>query len=178
MVVRRRLLLTGPAAVFVTTTVVNWLPVFSDESLAEQVTNEIRETTRRFDISVCAYVLMPSHLHLLIGFPQIESLTTFMQILKQGTARRIKNLLSPDLRKTLTTQSGYYLWKPRFDDLIIETEKQFRIKAEYIHNNPVKAGLVQRVEDYPHSSARYWLCGKLAPLPIDSEWRWSQRGNK
>jgi hypothetical protein len=53
----------------------------------------------------------------------------------------------------------FVFWKQRFDDLVIWLEKQFRIKVDYIHNNPVKAGLVERAVDYPYSSARDWLTG-------------------
>jgi len=64
-------------------------------------------------------------------------------------------------------------WKPRFDDLIIWSEKQFRIKVNYIHNNPVKAGLVERPIDYAFSSATDWLLDKPGLVPVDKEWTWS-----
>jgi hypothetical protein len=41
-----------------------------------------------------------------------------------------------------------------FDDLVMSSKKQFRIKLEYIHNNPAKAGLITAAVGYPYSSSR------------------------
>ncbi len=49
------------------------------------------------------------------------------------------------------------LWIKRFDDQVIRNEKMFWTKLKYIHNNPVKAGLVEKVEDYKYSSARNYV---------------------
>jgi len=48
------------------------------------------------------------------------------------------------------------LWNKRFDDLVITTEKQFLIKLDYIHNNPVKRGLVERPDKWRFSSYIFW----------------------
>ena len=173
MVVRRRLALSGPAMVFVTTTVVDWTPVFSGHALARQILEQLRESATSDNVSICAYVLMPSHLHALLGFSQIEILSRFMQSLKRDSARRIRNLLSPQLRSVLIHADRYNLWKPRFDDLVVWSERQFKIKLEYIHNNPVKAGLVGDATEYPYSSARYWLLDQPGAIPIDKEWKWT-----
>ncbi|MEW6050788.1 MAG: hypothetical protein AB1644_06970 [Candidatus Zixiibacteriota bacterium] len=62
----------------------------------------------------------------------------------------------------------------RFDDVAIYTDHQFRTKLNYVHNNPVKAGLVTSPELYPFSSARAWylreddgLTDTTLGLPID-----------
>ncbi len=60
----------------------------------------------------------------------------------------------------------------RFDDLIIQTESQLKIKMEYIHNNPVKAGLVQKAEDWMYSSAADWLTSGSGLIKIDKESQW------
>ena len=46
------------------------------------------------------------------------------------------------------------LWMKRFDDEVIRNEKMLQTKLRYIHNNPVKASLVIKPEDYKYSSAR------------------------
>jgi len=64
------------------------------------------------------------------------------------------------------------LWKPRFDDLIVTSERQLKIKMEYIHNNPVKAGLVEQAEDWTYSSAVDWLTDRSGLITIDKEYNW------
>ena len=46
------------------------------------------------------------------------------------------------------------LWQARFFDRALRTVKEYNEKVEYIHLNPVRAGLVQRAEEWPWSSAR------------------------
>ena len=47
-------------------------------------------------------------------------------------------------------------WQERFDDLVIKSDKQFRIKLKYIHYNPVKDNLVKDPSDWPYSSFLDW----------------------
>ena len=61
----------------------------------------------------------------------------------------------------------FRFWMRGYDDLGIYSERQFRIKLEYIHNNPLKAGLVGRAEDYVFSSARDWIDGSTGLITVD-----------
>ncbi|MGD0128877.1 MAG: hypothetical protein ABSF46_26285 [Terriglobia bacterium] len=57
------------------------------------------------------------------------------------------------------------LWQPRFFGRAVRTMKEYYEKVEYIHLNPVRAGLVERAEDWPWSSARAytgWLSGTVS----------------
>ena len=60
----------------------------------------------------------------------------------------------------------------RFDDLIIYSEKQLRIKLEYIHNNPVRAGLTENALDWKYSSAVDWLSDKKGMIDIVKDYSW------
>ena len=70
----------------------------------------------------------------------------------------LRDIKSLSWRRLFAQEPG--IWMPRFDDLAIYTEKQFRTKLNYIHNNPVKAGLVSKVTEYEFSSAVDWLQGR------------------
>jgi len=83
---------------------------------------------------------------------------------------QVKILKIPELK-----ENDYRLWKPRFDDLIITTEKLLKIKMDYIHNNPVKAGLVASAVDWKYSSAVDWLTDKDGLAKIDKEYHWLVR---
>jgi len=92
MVIRKRLEFIGPEVVFITTTVKDWIPLFSLETPALTIINELNNTLCLYPVSVMAYVLMPSHFHTIFHFEKVEQLSKFMQCLKSISARRIKDL--------------------------------------------------------------------------------------
>jgi len=65
----------------------------------------------------------------------------------------------------------YSLWQHDSNLFSVTSESTFMQKVNYIHQNPVRAGLVERAEDYKWSSARYWKkCPREdEPLKVDIE---------
>lgn len=112
---------------------------------------------------------MHSHIHLLLGFRNVTLLPKVMQAFKSLTTRRVKTLELGDYRESLTQDGTFNLWMRRFDDLIIYTEKQFRIKLDYIHTNPVRAALVAEPCDFEFSSACDWNGVRKGIIPVDKE---------
>jgi putative transposase len=172
MPIRKKVKMPGPGLAFVTTTVVDWTPIFKLESAALIVIRELDKTLKLHGGSLAGYVLMPSHVHLLVGLPEISNLSKFIQTFKSMSSRRIKKIDLPDYRDIFYQDGKFRLWKPRFDDLIINSEKQFRIKLEYIHNNPVKAGLVDNPMEWIYSSAVDWTTNREGMLVIDKSFKW------
>ena len=132
----------------------------------------MRDTITHYKLSLTAYVLMQSHIHLLIGFPRIEEMSTVMKSLKRLSTRRLIPLIDTGLAAQFNYAGSFLLWQPRFDDVIIWSEQQFRRKIEYIHNNPVKAGLVRTATDYIYSSAGDWLSDKKGTWTVDKKRNW------
>jgi len=172
MVVRRRLKISGKSIAFVTTTVNEWKPLFKNRKIALTVLKQFDESLKHYNLALIAYVLMPSHLHALLGFRDISLLSKFMQSFKILSAKKIKQL--PEINKfdMINADGSFSLWKTRFDDLLITSEKQFKVKLEYIHNNPVKAGLVDSGDGWVYSSASDWLSEKPGLLKIDKDFCW------
>lgn len=102
-----------------------------------------------------AYVVMPDHLHLLLTPGEI-SLSDIMRSFKSHTAKQIISTLG----------SGGPIWQSRFHDRAIRGETHFLSAIEYIHQNPVLAGLALQAKDHPYSSASAFagttLAGSLA----------------
>ncbi|TCS43943.1 REP-associated tyrosine transposase [Reinekea marinisedimentorum] len=90
-----------------------------------------------------AYVIMPNHVHLLIHPYQGQSLDAIVQRWKSYTAHMLNQQ-----DKT----SGRSVWMPDYWDRYIRDEQHFNRSVEYIHNNPVQAGLVGCAEDWCYSS--------------------------
>ena len=89
-----------------------------------------------------AYVIMPDHVHLLIQPINGWGLSKIMQGLKGFTAREINKVLG---------RKGSF-WQDENFDHLIRNERDWLDKLDYIHTNPVKAGLVDKPQDYPFSS--------------------------
>jgi len=174
MVIRKRLPIKGKALVYITTTATDWIPVFGDAVVASIVMSKLAEAVEQFQVAVVGYVLMPSHLHLMLGFAHVELLSKFMQSFKILSSKTVRELVFPSILDRLWNNGRFSLWKPRFDDLITVSEEQFRIKLNYIHNNPVKAGLVSDPCDWFYSSASDWLKDEPGPVKVDKHFKWTE----
>jgi REP element-mobilizing transposase RayT len=89
-----------------------------------------------------AYVIMPDHVHLLLRPLPGWTLGKILQSLKGFTAKESNRLLG---------RKGPFWQDERFDHLV-RNDGDWLDKFEYIHNNPVSAGLVEKPQDYPFSS--------------------------
>jgi hypothetical protein len=95
---------------------------------------------------------------------------------KRYTSKQILARLSDDnedgLLKLFTVinpkKEKHMLWEEGFRSLGIYSERVLNIKMNYIHNNPVKRGLVERPEDYLYSSARNYFCGDHSIIQLDT----------
>ena len=126
---------------------------------------------------VWAYVMMPEHIHLLVWpAKEVYSISTILQATKQSVSRRAVGWLksnNPAGLKLLATgraDKPYQFWQDGGGyDRNIRNAKALRDIIAYIHNNPVRRGLVVRPEDWPWSSAADWADMKTGPIPIDKE---------
>jgi len=163
---------TGPGLAFVTTTVIDWLPIFKFRQLAQAVTRQLGETASIQNVSIVGYVIMPSHVHFLAGLKNIAELSSFVKAFKSLSARRLRQFDLELYRDQLYRMGQFRLWKRRFDDVIIVSEEQFRTKLRYIHENPVRAGLANDVLEWEFSSARSWLLDKSGEVDIVKDFLW------
>jgi REP element-mobilizing transposase RayT len=115
----------------------------SEDEVASLFANGIRFMAyRQHAYDLHAWVVMPNHVHMLVT-PQ-TSPAKFMHGLKGFTAREANKLLN---------RSGERFWQRESYDHWVRDDEQFRKIVRYIEENPVKAGLVRRAEDYRWSSA-------------------------
>jgi len=153
---------------FVTTAITEFIPVFRDSDLAKRALRLLEERRRREKMRVFAYVLMANHLHAIVQASRKGGTSHFMASWKSLTARLIIESVSPAAREAFAKAARAYgeperkahkVWMSRFDDVALFDQSIFATKLEYIHCNPVKAGLVERAEDYPFSSAGFYYAG-------------------
>jgi len=110
------------------------------------------EGCERFGIELFAYVLMPNHYHLLIRTRQ-ANLSRAMHWFSGTYTRRFNNRQA---------RSGH-LFQGRFKSILVQNDAYVMQLSCYIHRNPLRAGLVQRLADYPWSSYSIYAYGQEPP---------------
>ena len=184
---KRFLISHDSPALYITIVAKDRLPVFRTEQMKQVLCHAINEARRSANLLLFAYVMMIDHLHLLTNRPSTTS--NVLRIIKGLTARRVIDYLKVNNHASslakLRHQSrernyNYSLWQTEKNVLPIFSEGMFMEKVNYIHQNPVRAGFVQRVTDYRWSSARIWRSCPLEgePLLMDHDliyWRRSIR---
>jgi len=129
------------------------------ESDFERLARVVKERQQKYQFLLTAWVFLPDHWHA-IFFPRYPvTISLVMESIKVGSTHRINRSRG---------ESGL-LWQPRFFDRAVRTVKEYYEKVEYIHLNPVRAGLVERAEDWSWSSTRDYagnLSGTVSAHPI------------
>jgi len=118
------------------------------------------EVRQRYQFIVKGYVVMPEHVHLLISEPESGDPSLVMQVLKHRSAIA----LIRDLH--INTN---HIWQKRFYDFVVSTPEKRAEKLNYVHDNPVRRGLVEDAEQWRWSSARYYALGEIGPVMIDEK---------
>jgi putative transposase len=114
-------------------------PVFHDLCAARTLVAVLADEQRRDRAKTLAFVVMPDHLHWLLEL-RTESLPSVVGAVKSVSAHRL----------------GQRIWEPGFFDHAVRREEDAKTIARYVIGNPVRAGLVDRIGDYPHWDA-IWL---------------------
>lgn len=166
---------------FVTSSVVGFVKIFKLKSLCNIMIDNLNYYQNRGDFTIIAYVVMLDHFHLVIKINKGLTVSQCIGNFKRVTSGRITSELErtgndrllSSLRKgaMMEPTKDSKVWEYRFDSFVITNENTLRQKIEYIHNNPVKAGLVSGPTEWRYSSARNYtgLVGIL--VSVDVEWR-------
>ncbi|AXM94882.1 REP-associated tyrosine transposase [Pseudomonas plecoglossicida] len=117
-------------------------PLFRDFHFARLVTKSLRQADQDRDCLSLAWVIMPDHVHWLIELQDV-TLGTLMC--------RFKSRSSHALRKA--GARAVPVWQAGYHDHALRREEDVSSAARYIIVNPVRAGLVSKVGDYPHWDA-------------------------
>ena len=91
------------------------------------------------------YVVMPDHVHFFASPTRnAKSLSGFLNKWKEWTCKRILKSFS-SLKLELN-----HLWQKEFFDYVIRSDEKYYEKCQYIYNNPVRAGLINKDEKWPY----------------------------
>jgi putative transposase len=163
---------------FVTSTTVAWLPIFTIASRCDVLVQSLEYCRAEKNLKIYAWVILDNHFHAILFAPDLRRV---MADLKRHTAQRLLDLLEAEKAEWLLNQLRYHcasyktesehqVWQEGYHPQAIPTDKIMLQKLEYLHNNPVKRGLVALPEHWRYSSAHEWLPGAMPSLRCD-EWR-------
>jgi REP element-mobilizing transposase RayT len=154
------------ATYFVTCTVVNWVDLFTRLSYKETIVESLRYCINKKGLKLHAWVIMSNHIHFIARCDPPHTMSGFLRDYKKFTSKKfIQSIkLADESRrdwlldkfafeaKRTNRAEKYKVWKDSNHPVDLNLVDHHQ-KIDYIHNNPVTAGLVYNPEDYVFSSA-------------------------
>ena len=148
---------------FITITCYNWERLIERENEKEIIVSSLDFLVKNKRIKVYAFVLMDNHIHLIWkiqkGFKKEDIQRDFLRFTSQQILKNFRNENFETLRKIEVNLKDrkYQVWQRNSLSIELRSQKVYEQKLNYIHNNPVKAGLTFLEEDYKYSSAGYYI---------------------
>lgn len=146
---------------FVTSMILDELPLFTKPGIAKILLKELIYLQEERKVILYAWVIMGNHFH---AIAQGSNLSKKLRLTKSYTARQILEYLKVNGHKRWLdklksnkrrhkTGSTYQLWEEGLHPIQLSTHKMMYQKVEYIHGNPVKSGFVESPLHWRYSSA-------------------------
>ena len=134
---------------FVTSVCANRTSVLQTDRMSGLFLDVLRENRAKQRIAVHAFVVMLNHVHILLTPQNGHSLAKCMQFIKGGFSYRAGKELGVKRE----------IWQPGYTEHFIQDSSDYAHHIDYIHNNPVRGGLVMQAHEFPHSSIhkQEWL---------------------
>lgn len=139
-------------------------PLFlSDDRFSQIFFKNLKFYLHKFETKLHGFVLMPNHFHLLTWLPQEKKAADFLRDFKSFTAKEILDILKAEMHELLPAfriaaerknrrAPLYRIFQPDNYVFNIFSFDKLEQKLNYIHRNPVKAGLANEEKDWPYSS--------------------------
>ena len=153
---------------FITSSCYQRRPILNPSTRRTLFLQVLEEVRSRYDFVVVGYVVMPEHFHLLMSEPQKGTPSTVMQVLKQRFAWQLHQ---DQVRRSLSDEGldEGHVWQGRFYDFVVwSTDKRVE-KLNYMHQNPVKRGLVLEPEEWAWSSSRHYTYGERGVVLVNEQ---------
>ena len=160
---------------FITITIVDWIDVFTRPVYAQFILDSLNYSQRNKGLILHAYVIMPSHIHLIVRTDAPTGLSSIIKDFKSFTARQIIDYLidaaNTESRRLWmlhlmkfsaernNSHGDHQVWQQDNHPVLLYSPKAIRTNLNYIHNNPINSGIVDIAEHYRYSSASNYVHG-------------------
>ena len=161
---------------FLTLTLVEWVDLFTREKYKQTIIESLKYCIEEKGLVLNAYVIMSNHLHLIAKVKNEGlSLTDIIRDMKRFTANKMYKALKSDDKesrrnwllwifesqgKKSNSNKNSKIWRHENHPVILDTNEIVEERLNYIHENPVKAGICYTAEDYVYSSAGVYAGGQ------------------
>ena len=139
--------------------------IFRDDHDCEAFLRHLGKCSRRFGLSLYAYVLMGNHYHLIVRTSQ-PNLSEAMHWLQ----------MSYTIWHNVHHERSGHLFQGRFKAFLVQGESYLHRLILYVHRNPLRAGLAKRLRDYPWSSYPSLAYGRRTPVWFHPELTYRELG--
>ncbi|MFN6943678.1 MAG: REP-associated tyrosine transposase [Cytophagaceae bacterium] len=164
---------------YLTLQVVLWIDIFSRQVYKDIFIDSLKFCQKNKGLNVHAYVIMTNHAHMILSAKE-GNLSDIIRDFKSFTSKEIiKTIDNPGESRRLwlldlfsreggssSRNKNFKFWTHENHPIELETNYFYDQKLNYIHENPVRAGLVYNPEDYVYSSASAYA-GRESLLDID-----------
>ncbi|CAM4025158.1 transposase [Flavobacterium antarcticum] len=153
---------------FVSFAVINWLDVFTRNEYKDLILESLEFCQKKKAMEIHAWCIMTNHVHLIFRSLDSQNPELILGDFKRFTSRSITKAIAEnpkesrkeflvtafkkEAEKTSNT-TNYQFWRHDNKPIELWSNEVIQQKIDYIHNNPVKEGIVFRPEDYKYSSA-------------------------
>ena len=159
---------------FLTFSTVNWIDVFSYKRYKDILTDSLCYCQDNKGLELYSWCIMSNHIHLVARAAYGFKMSSILRDMKKFTSKKVietlessndsrKNWILAEMRKAGLQNSKtqkFQLWRNDNHPIKLFSNYMIDQKIEYIHNNPVKEGIVEVQEEYLYSSAKYLATGK------------------
>lgn len=135
---------------FITTVTHNRKEIFSSKIACELFIVVVTYLKHIYDFSVYGFVIMPDHVHIIIHPCGDKNISEIMKKIKGNFSRMYNKIYN----------SNGQIWQRSFFESVIRNPNEIIEIIKYIHNNPIRKNLVNRVDEYVYSSYMYYHGGE------------------
>ena len=129
----------------------------------ETLRDSVRRVRKLYPFHIHGWVVLPEHLHCVIELPpQDVDFATRWRLIKMVFSKAIPRTERLSAVRTRRGERG--IWQRRYWEHLIRDEADYRAHMDYVHINPVKHGLVERVADWPYSTFHRLVADGVYPL--------------
>jgi putative transposase len=157
---------TAGACYFFTGVTYRRQPILCDDAVRQALRDAIIQVRETRPFTIDAWVLLPDHLHCIWTLPSGDAdYSTRWNRIK----RRVSMVCAMEYKRPEWVSASKRkhrestLWQRRFWEHQIRDELDFMRHVDYLHYNPVKHGVCQRVADWPHSTFHRYVAQGVYP---------------
>jgi putative transposase len=166
---------------FVTFSVIGWIDVFSREQYKEIVIESLKRCQDKKGLALHAWIIMTNHVHLIIS-SNTNKLENIVRDLKKYTSKQIIKAIQENNRESRkewmlsifsyagkgnSNNKEYQFWKQDYHPIELNTSEKIQQRLNYLHENPVRSGLVWEPCHYKYSSAIDYYTNERGVLKIE-----------